>query len=129
ALRECITVRVPFMNDCFRIGERSISQSATNPPGVLTIYADYAFDILLSITFDPAAPHKGELRSSAGHVFSRYYAYSHLGHYSLFPSSDSPNNPNNWCNALWEIRQKCGKDFTDSALFYTFKKMDDPHLP
>jgi hypothetical protein len=59
------------------------------------------------------------LKTSAVMLFSSYYADSYVGQYTPSPGST-------WENALWEIRQKCGKEFMDRTLFYTYMRLE-PH--
>jgi hypothetical protein len=94
-----------------RIGELNINE----PRGLIFIYANHLFRLLLSGTTFPDE----FLKTSTVMLFSTYYTDSYLG--------QCTSSTYIWANALWEIREKCGKEFMDSVLFYTYKRLEPSH--
>ena len=98
------------------IGEHSVD----DPIAIRKVYANYAFRTMLR-AYSHSLPDKTH-RVFAGLVFSDYFVYS-------FSIKDPPlpqDGMDDWVQALWDIRKKFGQDFTDRALFFTFKAFDDP---
>jgi hypothetical protein len=97
-------------------------QRIDDPMIVRSAYADFAFPLLL----------KTNDRSSIGYAFRRgtsqvmanYYNFSYSGRTWELNGHALPMRPESWESALWEIRNACGKDFTDRVLFYMFKQID-----
>jgi len=52
-------------------------------------------------------------------VFDKYFTYSFRNQ----PVNKRMDGGRDWVPALWEIRDRCGHDFTDQALFYTFRSI------
>jgi hypothetical protein len=48
-------------------------------------------------------------------IFSSYYASSYRG-------TNLCGDSYKWCHALWDIRRRYGKEFTDKLLFYAFQQ-------
>ena len=89
-----------------------------DPMTIVGAYSDYAFSKLLD-DGNRSNP-KNAYRGIMAHIFATYFNWSFSDKtWSNPPRTDSLDG------ALWEIRGKCGKDFTDHALFYTFKTLDD----
>jgi hypothetical protein len=81
-------------------------------------YADYAFPKMLD-TLNLNRWDYG-CRTIASHIFGIYFNWSFAN-----KTWDTPPRVDSWEGALWEIRQRCGQGFTDSALFYMFKTLGD----
>jgi hypothetical protein len=78
------------------------------------MYAQQVFTDLLG-----APQATNTFRLDAVPIFSEYYASSFVDDIRIWTK-------NAWLNKLWAVRQKKGKDFTDRALFYTYKTWSDP---
>jgi hypothetical protein len=55
-------------------------------------------------------------------IFADYYRASFVNKHSVDPKSSSAKLE----TALWDIRRMYGKEFTDRAMFYTFKRWRPP---
>jgi hypothetical protein len=102
-------------SDRIVIGEKNLD----GPEDVRAMYARYIFDKL----FNTGTPDKrGAFQISSADIFTAYYLAS--------VTNIPPVAGNKWDKALWDIRLKHGREFTDTALFYAFKQwevpLDDP---
>jgi hypothetical protein len=78
------------------------------------MYAREIFTVLL------CAPQESTIfRLEAEPIFTGYYVSSFKGDVHSLAK-------NTWINKLWAVRQAKGKDFTDRALFYTYRTWRDP---
>jgi hypothetical protein len=102
----------PIYGEKIILGEQNID----HPEKVRDAIAGYIFDGF----FQTGEPHLDDqqrlFRDNAAHILSRYYVHSFEG---------NPRTHGKWNDAVWEVRQEYGKDFTDNALFYAFKAWDD----
>jgi hypothetical protein len=75
------------------------------------------------VLFDTVNPNNidQDNRRLSGWVFSDYFTSSYSNKKPIFTQSITDK----WVGSLWEIRQRCGKEFTDKVLFYTYKKIND----
>ena len=83
------------------------------------VYASYVFRILFrSIGYPLSADPQNDM--TAATVFEIYFPSSLVGR-----NLDKTKwQGHDWMQALWEIRSKKGKDFTDRAMYYTYKLWD-----
>lgn len=98
-------------SDTIRIGEKNLD----NSEDIRAMYARYIFDKLFNTG---ATDRRGGFQMASAEIFARYYLAS--------ASNKPPVAANKWDKALWDIRLKHGKEFTDRALFYTFKQWEVP---
>jgi hypothetical protein len=92
-----------------------------NPQRVIAVFSSYIFEKLLRP--DPLADSNGFLFLSAI-VFSNYYLADFGNTPPPAPRNGAPADK--WISAIWDIREKHGKEFADKSLFYTFKQW---HVP
>jgi hypothetical protein len=90
-----------------------------NPRSMLRIWATYMFRQFLRQS--PVAGDM-ELTATLSWIYADYYESSFIDRKNLQRPDDKGGA---WLNALWEIRQKYGKDFADRAMFYSFKVLRD----
>jgi hypothetical protein len=50
-------------------------------------------------------------------IFSIYYV-------SSYHDIKRCNETDKWCNALWDVRQQYGQEFSDKLLFYAFQQWE-----
>jgi len=84
-----------------------------NPDLIRSAYSTYAFERALV----PAQGPLVQMDEAAAWIFFCYYPSSFSG--NQICASDSPEGK--WRSALWEIRSRFGRAYTDKLLFYTFK--------
>jgi len=99
----------PVYEQSVSISENSVDDAYS----IRKVYADYAFTILLNV-YSPNV-HEGDAyfyRTWASGVIASYYAAS----FGDSLPANSGKGYNGWPLALWDIRNSCGKDFTDKAL-------------
>ena len=89
------------------------------------VYASYVFRLLFG-TFGSAnlGPDAGKDETTAA-LFEVYYTSS-LANRNLDRSDWQGHK---WMEALWDIRQKKGRDFADRAMYYTYKTWDPKPVP
>jgi hypothetical protein len=85
---------------------------------VLAVYSGYVFSKIFD-DLNQSRPDR-DYRTFASLVFATYFNWSFAN-----KTWSEPPRMDSWEGALWEIRGRCGKDFTDRALFYTLKTLDD----
>lgn len=99
---------LPFNADIY-IGDEAID----DPTSWRRVYAYYFFTVI----FDRHSQKDAGLKFRKEwiiHIFLDYFANSYPNKRPKFAKGI-----NEWVNALWDIRDSCGQDFTDRALFYT----------
>lgn len=96
----------------------NLPQSGIDDPMIIVnLYAGFAFSQMMD-EFNKSKPGHA-FRSNMAMIFSKYFTWSYSGSTWKSVRSDS------WESALWEIRNTCGRDFTDRSLFYMFTLIDD----
>jgi hypothetical protein len=99
---------LPFNADIY-IGDEAID----DPTSWRRAYAYYFFTVI----FDRHSQKDAGLKFRKEwiiHIFLDYFANSYSNKRPKFAKGIDE-----WVNALWDIRDSCGQDFTDRALFYT----------
>jgi hypothetical protein len=99
---------LPFNADIY-IGDEAID----DPTSWKRAYAYYFFTVI----FDRHSQKDAGLKFRKEwiiHIFLDYFANSYSNKRPKFAKGIDE-----WVNALWDIRDSCGQDFTDRALFYT----------
>jgi hypothetical protein len=93
-------------------------QSIEDPMAVITVYGWYAFGRLVA---DNSQVPEFSNRNLAGLTLGTYFAWDYLQRRN--PSL----NTSKWADALWEIREKFGRDFTNQSLITAVKEMNRPN--
>jgi hypothetical protein len=101
--------------------------SLDNLDAIRKVYASYVFRTLFG-TFGPNSLESQDRANDeiTAALYEVYYASSAVNR-DLDSNNDWRGHV--WMEALWEIRQKMGKDFTDRAMFYTYKTWDPKPIP
>jgi hypothetical protein len=99
----------------FQIGRRDLAEGAREA------YSEYAFDVMLKLFNN--YPENYENRFQFVTLYWQYFASSYANRMTkhLFCCKA-------WMDALWEIRQTCGSDFTDRSLMQASSFLDDPNF-
>jgi hypothetical protein len=102
------------------------NDSLDDPDAIRKVYASYVFRMLF-VTFGEGSINNPDFANNetTATLFEVYYASSYINR--NLDSSDWKGRP--WMEGLWDIRQKKGKDFTDRAMFYTYKTWDPKAIP
>jgi membrane protein implicated in regulation of membrane protease activity len=101
--------------------------SLDNSDAIRKVYASYVFRRLFG-TFGANSIGLQDYANdeTTATLYEVYYASSAVNR-DLDRDNDWRGHA--WMEALWEIRQKMGKDFTDRAMFYTYKAWDPKPVP
>ena len=95
------------------------NNSLDDPDRIREVYASYVFRILFHAIGYPVSPDVTNDITTAT-LFEVYYASS----FAARNLDKSEWRGHEWMQALWEIRSQKGKDFTDRAMYYTYKTWD-----
>lgn len=87
------------------------------PDGILEEYGLWIFAHMLN----EKVPVQSPWSISTDYVFTLYYVSSFT---NVRPDEYAANEFGHWLRALWDIRQRQGKQFTDSVMYYTAKNLD-----
>ena len=97
----------------------AISEKMIDDPMAITAaYSRAAFRRLFEIKFPQTV--QGFYFSYYSYMFANYFTWSYSNHTWSVPPARGTLDA-----ALWDIRTRCQKPFTDSAMFYTFVEMKD----
>lgn len=100
-----------------RIGAKHLD----SPKYVRAMYSRYIFAKLLRT--DRTGSRRDAFEMISGQIVSNYF----LADFSNTPPPERKSSPaDNWISALWDIRRTHGKVFTNSSLFYAFKRWNYP---
>jgi hypothetical protein len=93
------------------------------PDDIKNVYALWAFRKLFGLIDSPLMSNiEFKFLHSAASLFSCYYRSS----FANLNVCDHDWEGRHWNNILWDIRGKKGRDFTDRAMFYTYKGWRQP---
>jgi hypothetical protein len=89
---------------------------------VLAAFSHYTFDSLLywHRYNDPSL----EFRSASSWIYACYYEGSFFNQRDVCGGTEE-----NWRNALWEVRAKLGKEYTDKLMFYSYRMWSNSTPP
>jgi hypothetical protein len=88
---------------------------------IRALYSQYIFREVLYTA--PTDKHDAFLYLSA-QIFQNYYLADFTNIPPSAPRRDAPTGK--WISAMWDIRQKYGREFANKILFYAFKQWNHP---
>ncbi len=99
--------------------------SLDDTDAIRMVYASYVFRTMFGTLGNLNAVPDPEKDQIAAALFEVYFASS-LANRNLDRSEWQGHK---WMGALWDIRQKRGKEFADRAMYYTYKMWDPKPVP
>jgi len=91
-----------------------------DPQRVRAAFSSYIFGKM----FVPNASAGSGFLMSSALVFSNYYLADFSNLRPSAPRMDAPSD--RWVSAIWDIRERHGREFANKSLFYTFKQWQVP---